>query len=111
MAESSNDPKEVVIFTEVDKDYRIVPSNGVWVGTTTRLDFLIDFFVEQLERPESVTYELEEGGRFQKELGRTPAVKLVRKFQIGVLTSPAQAEALANAILDRLNIMKKNAEK
>jgi hypothetical protein len=108
MAESPTIPKEIVIQTSFDKDYRLVATNGVWISSTTRQDICIDFFVEQISAPESVTYELEENGRFEKELKRSPEkMQFVRVFQVGVLMSPAQAEAAANGILKRLEAIRK----
>lgn len=111
MAESPDNPKEIVFFTEFDKDYKVVPANGIWVGNTTRTDIIIDFFIEQLARPETVSYALDEGGRFQNEVRRTPAKKFIRTFQMAVLLSPTAAEGLANAILERVNILKQSKEK
>ena len=110
MAEGSTIPKEIEFVFETDKDFRTIAANGAWVGTTTRQDVMIEFFVEQLARPQTVIHAVGENGRVGDEIKRTPEKKFVRKVQVGVMLSADTAEAIANAILQRVAIVKKSRE-
>ena len=104
-------PHEVEFFFETDKDFRTVAANGAWVGTTTRGDISIDFFIEQLDLPKSVKNAVSEDGKLGDEIARTPPEKrLVRRMQMGVLLSPNTAESLANAITKRVTDLAKHRE-
>lgn len=111
MAEAPQVPKEIVFCFETDKDYRTIATNGAWIGSTTRQDITIDFYIERLALPETVTHPVEEGGRLGAESGRTPERKFLRTFQLGVLLSAESAESVAKEILRRVEILKQSQMK
>ena len=111
MAEAPKFPNEIEFFFETDKDFRTVAANGAWVGTTTRGDISIEFFIEQIATPKSVTNAVKEDGMLGDEIGRTPPEKrFTRKLQIGVLLSSSTAEAIATAVAQRVAELKKVRE-
>ena len=110
MAEAPKIPRDIEFFFETDKDYRTIPANGAWVGTTTRGDINIEFFVEQLRIPDSVKNKLTEDGRLGDEISRKPEKRIVRKVQTGVLISVEAAESLANLLNQKVADIKKMKE-
>lgn len=106
MADTTNKmPAEV--FFEYDKDYRIIATNGVSGGTTSRGDIQFDFFVERVGILEVVRNKASEGGRLGDKIERKPEKRIVRKLQIGILMSVEDAELLANFLKDKIGEMKK----
>ena len=53
MPNGKKQPDEISIDWEYDKNYRMVPANGMWGGITPRGDLRIDFFVESMPIPDS----------------------------------------------------------
>jgi hypothetical protein len=108
MAEDTK-PREVQFSFEYDKDYRLVPSNGAWVGGTTRRDITIDFFVDRLGLPEMVRYPVQEDGKFGHEM--PIEMTFVRRVQIGVLMSLESADTFADFLKLKVEQMKKDRDK
>ena len=92
--ETKKIPSEVEFFFELDKDYRIIASNGVWGGLTPRGQLQLDFFVEKLAIPDSIKNAISEDGRIGKELSRSPMKRVVRRLQVGILLSIGEARDL-----------------
>ena len=105
--ETKKIPSELQFFFEFDKEYRVVAANGVWIGNTPRGDLHLDFFVERLAIPESVTNKITDDGRLGDEISRQPERKIVRRMQVGVLISVEQAQSLVNFLTTRISEMKK----
>jgi hypothetical protein len=94
-------PDKLEFFFEYDPGFHIFPTNGVWGGLTPRGDLHLEFFVESVATPERVVNAIE-GTRLGQEIERSPARRLIRRVQVGVLMSLDQAEALARFIDERL---------
>ena len=105
MADTTNKMTAEVFF-EYDKDYRIIATNGVSGGTTSRGDIQLDFFVERLGILEVARNKASEGGRLGAEIERKPEKRLIRKLKIGVLMSVEDAELLAKFLKDKIGEMK-----
>ena len=100
-------PNELTFDFELDPNYRIIASNGIWGGMTPRGDMRLDFFVESQAMPESVTNKVEKG-RIGKETKRVPAGrKIVRKIQVGILMTPELADSVADFIKEKLTAFRK----
>ncbi len=100
-------PTELTFDFELDPNYRIIASNGIWGGITSRGDMRLDFFVESQAIPRSVTNQIE-NGRIGKETKRIPASsKIVRKMQVGILLTPEHAESVADFIKEKLTAFRK----
>lgn len=93
--------QRITFHFEKADGYRLVPANGVWGGVTPKGDFKLEFFVESMNTPDSLTNRLE-GGNVGPEESRMPDRRLVRTLQCGVLISTEHAEAFAQFILDRV---------
>lgn len=98
---------EVEFFFEESADFKLIPANGMWGGITTRGDFRLDFFVETIATPESITYPLNPDGTLGPELKRKPSTRYVRRLEAGVLMSLETAELLSGFIKDRIAEYKK----
>ena len=109
MADEPKSPKPVEFFFEEDLNYRIVASNGAWVGITPRGDMQIDFFVERQSIPQVVRHDLTEHG-LGEELSREPGIRIVRQLQMGVLFSLDAADSLADLIKTKIAELKKMRE-
>lgn len=94
-------PERLEFFFEYDPGYRVVATNGVWGGVTTRGELRLDFFVESVGNPERVTNEISEG-KIGRELSRVPERRVVRRLQVGVLLSLEHAESIADFIRDKV---------
>lgn len=92
-----------------DSGYRIVAANGVWGGITNRGDLLLDFTVDHTTVPERLEQALGEDGKLGRELRRFPPRTVTRRRQIGVLLALDDAESIARFILDKLNLVRKQA--
>ena len=104
MPNGKNQPDEISIEWEYDKDYRLVPANGMWGGITPRGDLRIDFFVEVAPVPGSgeTAFLKDESGLIYKEGRRTPKKEtLVRKIQVGVMIPPQQILSFAEWFKDK----------
>lgn len=108
--ETKKTPTELQFFFEYDKDYRVVAANGVWIGNTTRGELSLDFFVERLGIPESISNAVTEDGHLGDEISRQPEKRLVRRLQVGVLMSLEQAESMVNFLTKKIAVMKKIKE-
>lgn len=104
-------PKEIEFSFEYDKDYRILASNGVWGGMTTRGEFKLDFFVESIGIPDSVKNKVTEDGKLGDEIKRSPEKKVTRQLQVGILLSQAHALSLAEFIQQHIKDVKEKTEK
>ena len=92
MPNGKKQPDEIRIDWEYDKDYRMVPANGMWGGITPRGDLRIEFFVEAVTVPNSgdTTLVNDGSGRY-KEKRKTPEKPaVVRRIQVGVMVPPQQ---------------------
>lgn len=104
-------PNEIDFSFEYDKDYRILASNGVWGGVTTRGEMKLDFFVESLGIPDSIKNKVEKDGKLGDEITRSPEKRYIRRLQVGVLLSQVQALSLAEFIQQHIKDVKDVQEK
>ena len=90
MPKGKQQPSEIRIEWEYDKNYRLVPANGMWGGITPRGDLRIEFFVEcsPVPGPGETLLIKEEGGFYQEDRERPERPALVRKIQVGVMVAP-----------------------
>ena len=111
MSNGKIQPDEIRIEWEYDKDYRMVPANGMWGGITPKGDLRIDFFVEVTSNPGSGETALFRSGSGYKERRKVPEeAKLVRKVQVGVMIPPQQIPSFSewfNEQAQRLKISPK----
>lgn len=101
---------EVKFHFEFDKDYRIVASNGVWGGITSRGDLQLDFFVERVGIPNSVVNVVTKDGTLSGEISRDPPRQFVRRLQMGVLMTLEDAERLHTFLAGRIKELKNMIE-
>ena len=108
-ATNDSNQKKVHFFHENASDYRIYSANGVWGGLTTRGDFLLEFFVETIMPPESITSNIKDDGTAE-EAQRKLRISVpegdaaVRRIhQCGVLLSLEEAERIADFIKEKLS--------
>lgn len=105
-----NKNEEIEFVYEYDPNYKIVASNGVWGGITSRGDFRLDFFVESQTVPEKIT-NLVEDGKLGRELSRVPAKRMyTRRMQVGVLLTQKELTTLVEFFNEQLKIFIKATE-
>jgi hypothetical protein len=102
MADERKLPSEMEFFFEIDKDYRIVASNGAWGGVTPRGDIQVDFFVEKQGTPESIKNRISEEGAIGEVVEMKPPKRIVRKLQVGVLMTLEEAQNLVKFLSDKI---------
>ena len=84
-------------------DYKIYAANGAWGGITPRAEYMIEFFLEKQSRPNSVKYSMDSEIKLGNEISRKfSGNKFTREVQCGVVISIAQAETIANWILENI---------
>ncbi len=112
MPEGKQQPSEIRIEWEYDKDYRLVPANGMWGGLTPRGDLRIEFFVEVIPTPGSgETALIHDAGGSYKERRKTPGkATVVRKVQVGVMIPPNQISNFAEWFKDKAHKMRIKSE-
>jgi hypothetical protein len=112
MADEKKTPSEVEITFERPPDYRLVPANGAWIGVTTRGELRIDFFVEDIKPPTSVTHQIGPDLSFKEEIvdRRSPA-QITRELQVGIFLSLDAAQKIADVIQDRIRLFREMQEK
>lgn len=99
------------LFTKAN-DYRVIAANGVWGGVTPRGDVKVDFFVESLSLPESVSHLVKADDKLGDELSRSPKDRpFVREIQVGVILSIHQAESIGRWLMSKGAEFKKLQEK
>ena len=103
MPNEKNQPDEIEIKWEYDKDYRLVPANGMWGGITPRGDLRIEFFVEAISPPsDGETALFNEGkGRYKERPKGSRQAVVVRQVQVGVMVSPHQIPSFAEWFKDK----------
>ena len=87
-------PTEIEFHFKVDGDYRVIPVNCVWGGSTSRGDIMVHLCHEAPSIPESVRQEVTPEGIIGKELGRTQPHPVLRTAFAGMVLSPDQAESI-----------------
>lgn len=106
-------PDEVEFAFEHDSGYRIIAANGVWGELTPRGDVRVDFFVEELETPQSVVNKIEkEDGNsvLGREISRVPEKRrFSRKLQVGLLLSVAHAEDVGKWLIGKAEEFRKKS--
>ena len=100
MVEPVGEDRQVKFFFEYDPAYRLVATNGAWLGITPRGDIRIDFFVESLGNPQEVVNLITPQGQLGPELSRTPPQqrRVERRLQVGILLTLDNAESIADFI-------------
>lgn len=113
MSEEEN-PDEIKIEWEYDKDYRMVPANGMWGGLTPKGDLHIEFFVEVLPTPgpEATAFFRDAvSGSYNERPKTLEKARIVRKVQVGVMIPHQQIPSFTEWFKDkaqRVNIVQKN---
>ena len=110
MPEPVGEDRRVTFYYEHDPGYRLVPANGAWIGITPRGDIRVDFFVEAWGAPEHVVNLLTPSGELGPELARSPATRITRRMQVGVLLSLEQADSTADFIKAKIGEFRKRQE-
>ena len=112
MPEGKQQPSEIRIEWEYDKDYRLVPANGMWGGITPRGDLRIEFFVEVVPTPGSgETALFHDASGSYKEGRKTPEkATVVRKIQVGVMIPPHQIPSFVEWFKDKARQLKITSE-
>ena len=101
MPNGKQDPDEIGIEWEYDKDYRLVAANGMWGGITPRGDLRIEFFAESNSIPGEAVYLRNESGSY-KETHKIPEKPtVVRKIQIAVMVPGPQVRSFAEWFKDK----------
>jgi hypothetical protein len=101
MPNGKQDPDEIAIEWEYDKDYRIVAANGMWGGITPRGDLRIEFFVESNSIPREAVFLKDESGSYKERSKRPEKPAVVRKIQIGVMVPGPQVKSFAEWFRDK----------
>lgn len=87
-------PQKIKFRFEKDDDYRIIPVNGVWGGTTPRGDIFVELFHESLPLPKEVTHAMSPDGRLGQEIERKPADPVHRTVFVGMALTAEHAESI-----------------
>ena len=93
--------KKVTFRFKKDEDYRLIPVNGVWGGSTPRGDIMVDFFHESQPLPEKVTQALSPDGELGKELEHKPLSTLQRTVFVGIVLGVEQAESIGRWLQEK----------
>ena len=103
MPNGKNQPDEISIEWGYDKNYRLVPANGMWGGITPRGDLRIDFFVESIAVPDSGAGKLlnDGSGNYTEHHEVSEKVTMVRKMQVGVMVPPQQVQSFMRWFQDK----------
>ena len=97
-------PDKISIEWEYDKDYRLVPANGMWGGITPRGDLRIEFFVEMVPTPapgETAIVVDRTSGSSKEERMTAEKPTIVRKVQVGVMIPPQQIPSFMEWFKDK----------
>ena len=112
MPNGKNQPDEISIEWEYDKNYRMVPANGMWGGITPRGDLRIDFFVESMPVPDSGAGKLlnDGSGRYTERQEASEKVTVVRQIQVGVMVPSQQVQSFMRWFQDKAQKVKASKE-
>lgn len=110
MPEPIGEDRQVQFLFEYDPGYRLVAANGMWGGITPRGDMRLDFFVESIAIPEEVVNLVTPDGTLGPELRRSPARRVIRRLQFGVLLSLEQADSAADFLKEKIAEFRKRQE-
>ena len=84
-------------------DFRMVAVNSVWGGPTPRGEILVEFAVETLEDPETVTNVVRADGTLGAELSRSPKERIIRReIQVGMILTIEHAESIGQFLLGKV---------
>lgn len=90
--------REIAVFYEKDKDYKLIGATGVHGGLIPSGDILAEFFVEHRNAPDSVILNLSESP--PKEIKREGG-NFVRTLQIGILLRPDMAYTIGKWLIEK----------
>lgn len=110
MPDPVGEDRQAKFYYEYDPNYRLVAANGIWGGITPRGDVRLDFFVESVGIPESVTNLITPEGNLGPELSRSPERRFIRRLQVGVLLSLEEAESISDFITEKIAEFRKRRE-
>lgn len=101
--------EEIVKFVfSTAPGYRVVAANAIWGGLTPRGELKMDFMIDSVLTPDSVTHSVTPEGGLGPELEREPSQRLLsRELQVGILLSVGHAENIAQWILEKVKEAKK----
>ena len=109
MSNGKKQPDEIRIEWEYDKDYRLVPANGMWGGITPRGDLRIEFFVEVVPTPstgETALFNDGSGSSYEEQRKIPEKPTVVRKVQVGVMVPPHQIPSFMEWFKDKAQHVK-----
>ena len=107
-------PDEIGIEWEYDKDYRMVPANGMWGGFTPKGDLRIEFFVEVVPTPgleETALFRDAVSGSYHERPKAPEKARIVRRVQVGVMIPSQQIPSFTEWFKDKaqhVNIVREN---
>ncbi len=86
---------------ERDADYRLIPVNGVWGGTTARGDIKVDFFYESAAVPEEVTGVVGPDGVVSEERVADGPLEMQRTIFVGMMLTAEQADSIGRWLQEK----------
>ena len=101
--------KEIKIFFVNSPDYKLIPATGAWGGPNPNGEIIIDFFIERVEPPESITLEIDESGNAEEK--DRSSQRAIRERQIGIVLRPDIALSIGNLLIEKANLVLKQQQK
>lgn len=98
MSNEASMPRQVIVFYQEDKHYRLLAATGVHGGPIPSGDILADFFIERKTPPEKLILEIE--GSTPKEIKREGG-KFIREIQVGILLRPDIAHNIGKWLIEK----------
>jgi len=106
--ETSAEGLTVKFIYSKSEDYKLHYINGAYGGLTPRGDLICNFFFEYRELPEEEEHIVEgDQLRLKTEGINAGPREVLRDMKTGVIMTPAQAEKLANWLMEKVVEFKK----
>lgn len=103
---------KVRVDCEKSNAFRVIHADGVYGGTTPRLQLFIAFYNERFPIPKAMTYEVSEAGAPEREIiaERESKEGIFREVEVGVVFDINVAKAFAVWLTEKVAELEKKRE-
>jgi hypothetical protein len=101
-------PTEVKVPFRKAPDYRLYPASGAWGGPSITSEIIVNFYVDRVQEPDSVTLIVDEktGAATEKPVAE---IQNVREVLVGIVLRPDIALAVGQFLVDKATLVMKRS--
>jgi hypothetical protein len=97
---------EIKVIYRKAPDFRLFPATGAWGGPSVNGEIIVNFYVDRVQEPESVTVMIDESTGTGAE--KLPPPQHAREVLVGIVMRPDIALAIGQFLVDKASsVLKK----